>query len=277
MVIPTPFSSYPGTGISPLQPFNTLSFSFFIFLPPCYWSAASICTHIKQQMNTLQPTAPSASTSKLQHCPPCALGEWGCMGMCGVIRDSQQAQYTGFREADWHHGSPTCKWRRQALMKDWDSEAFIKMLATSMLWNVLGLLGCCMALWNRFWSNGRTWNIEQQFAHFWKSRWLLFGCSLSAVHCNFSCVGACLMDSAALIFSCQRTIALPEWPAIVAWQLVWSIFDFIFELIVSIVFLGRWSSSVALCSLPLTVSLFHCWHCSTVQLSIYQIYTHTHT
>jgi hypothetical protein len=32
---------------------------------------------------------------------------------------------------------------------------------------------------------------------------------------------------------------------------------------------------VALCSLPLTVSLFHCWHCSTVQLSIYQIYTHT--
>ena len=33
MVIPTPFSSYPGTGISPLQPFNTLSFSFFIFLP----------------------------------------------------------------------------------------------------------------------------------------------------------------------------------------------------------------------------------------------------
>ena len=77
MVIPTPFSSYPGTGISPLQPFNTLSFSFFIFLPPCYWSAVSICAHIKQQMNTLQPTAPSASTSKLQHCPPCALGEWG--------------------------------------------------------------------------------------------------------------------------------------------------------------------------------------------------------
>ena len=111
-------------------------------------------------------------------------------------------------------------------------------------------------------------NIEQQFAHFWKSRWLLFGCSLSAVHCNFRCVGACLTDSAAFIFSCQNTIALPGWPAIVAWQLAWSIFGFIFELFFfSIVFSGQvvfirgTLQSAAHC---FTVPLLHC---STVPLS----------